>query len=123
MRRMVLILAVVGFSVGACAVLPPTQKAYPPQQTTVSLSLSPDAAYQRAYTVFAKQPGWVITGAEAPLRTFRGVVHNAAELVVLVEAQPPGSLITIHGHILPNKLVKGEFTEVQGLAVLLKEPR
>ena len=122
-RRLLLLSLVVSTTFGACAVLPPIRHPSPPQQTTVILPFAPDLAYQKAYTTFARQPGWVITGAVKELRTFHGIVHNAAHIAVLVEAQPPGARVTIQGSILPNKLVIGQFTEVQDFAMLLQGTR
>ena len=119
MSRMLVSVMLAGMS--ACAVLPLPQQRYAPQQTTVTLPLPPAAAYQRAYRTFARQPGWIITGAVEPLHTFHGIVHNAAHIAVLIEAHPPGSLVTIQGSILPNKVVVGEFTEVFEYAELLRQ--
>ena len=94
-------------SLGACAVMPPTPHEYPPHTATVALSVSPHVAYQQAYTTFAKQPGWVIVSADAAMRSFRGEVNNAAQMTVLVEQRGAGSLVTINGRILPNKIVRG----------------
>lgn len=93
----------------------------PPQQEAVRTVAKPDAAYRQAYTLFAQQPGWGITWADAGMHTFRGDVNNAARLQVSVQDQQGCSLVSVTGAVMPNKITTGRFTEVQDYAQQLRE--
>jgi hypothetical protein len=107
-------------SLAGCTVPLPQPHTIPPQQTVVRLAMAPDAAYQRAYTTFAKMPTATISTADATARTFGGELHHAVLMSVVVEPQHNGALVTISGHIPPMRRVIGEFTEVRDYARLLQ---
>jgi hypothetical protein len=106
---------------GGCAVTQPlTGAAYAPQEAIVVSPHRPDITYNKAYAIFAKRSGWVITKSD-PSRSFNGLVHNAAHITVLLEPQEKGTIVTIHGAVLPSKQVQGSFTEVEEYAQRLRE--
>jgi hypothetical protein len=116
----VLFLALMAGLAGCTVTQPLTGAAYAPHEAVVVSPHRPDVTYVRAYSVFAKRSGWVITMSD-PSRSFNGLVHNAAHLTVLLEPQGTGTVVTIHGTVLPSKQVQGEFTEVEEYAKRLRE--
>jgi hypothetical protein len=106
---------------GGCALTQPiTGAAYAPHEAIVVSPHRPDVTYDKASRVFAQRSGWVITRSD-PSRSFNGLVHNAAHLTVLLEPQEKGTIVTIHGTVLPSKQVQGTFDEVEEYAKRLRE--
>ncbi len=103
-----------------CAALMPTPPQYAPQTAAVQLTAAPDLAYKQAYMALVGMQGQ-ITSSDPALRHIAAVVKGAVLMHVTVEGQGHGSLVTIRGSILPNKIVFGEFTEVQDYASLLQK--
>jgi hypothetical protein len=110
-----LVLALTG-----CGLTPPYLRTIPPQSTTLVSSQAPDATYACAMAVFNHQPTMVQLMNDPQARVMSGQWHHAAQMVVTVQAHPPGSLVTVQGSVPPNKITVGEFDEVPALAALIK---
>lgn len=123
MQRRTFVLSMMAFLTSCATPVPmprTTAPAYPPKQATVTSPHAEALTYRKATTVFAKEPGWVIVMTQ-PTTVFRGIVHQAAELTVVLEPAGHGTLVTIHGEVLHNKIVTGAFTEVDDYAQRLRE--
>lgn len=117
-----LVLGIVAyFFLFGCAMAPPYLRTIAPQSATLHLASAPDATYQCAVTVFAKQPTVAHLSGNPTGRAFTGEWHHAVQMAVTVEPDVTGSLVTIQGSVPRSKMVVGEFTEVTDLTALLKE--
>ncbi len=113
-KKLLLVTASVALLSGCMSTL--FQQEYPPQTAIVLLANQADTAYEHAYKTLAKMPGTRMISNDAKMRVASAEVNNAAVLTVIVEPNGGGSRVTIHGSVMRNKIVRGEFTEVEHLA-------
>jgi len=93
----------------------------PPQEASTILPVTPAIAYQRATKAMTLMPRGVVVSQDATTHALTGEVRGKVRLVVLVEPQGAGALVTVHGSVMPQKTAVGTFDEVDQYVALLKE--
>ena len=82
-----------------------------PDMTTFVVPLAQEPAYQRALTT-AVALGTTITLAQAP-DLIQGTLNNAVLLSVRLSPEQQGTLVSVSGSIIPNRLILGTMTATQ----------
>lgn len=100
--------------------MPLFRQHYAPQTATIHLTTTPDDAYTRAYSALSRMDA-SFTYSDKAMRILQADVHNAVRLHVSIEPSEKGSTITIHGAVMDNKIVTGEFDEITQLSNMLSE--
>jgi hypothetical protein len=112
MKKMAALL-VVGMLVGMAGCPAFMRKeAYEPQTRTITVNDAYDASYRKALRALASM-GADITSQDMNGGTISAKIHNAVLMnVVLTKKGADSTLIEATGSLMPNKMVIGEFTEV-----------
>src|SRR5262245_36935575 len=84
----------------------------PPQTEVVHLATTPDACYQHAYQTLASTPAQMLA-SDPTVRHVSGVIGGVVLMNIGIAPDNAGCAVTVHGSVLPNKLVTGELTEVR----------
>lgn len=115
--------AVLGLSLlsTACTMALPVSNTYAPQQAQVQLATNAEASFQCALQKFTAQGWGQVTDRDPALYRFQGQVNGIVLMTVQVDPADQGAVVDIHGKLVPNKIVQGEFDEVTTYATRVKE--
>jgi len=110
MKRIVVVLALM---LGSCTAL----MSHEPITRRVSRPLAPDAMYSRATQALTQMGG---TGLHSDRQggVLSATVHHAVALTVVLTPDGTGTLMTVTGTLLGNKLAIGALTEVDDFVTL-----
>ncbi|MHB8810886.1 MAG: hypothetical protein ACYC9M_12870 [Desulfobulbaceae bacterium] len=113
MKKMAVLLIAVGMLVGIAGCPSFTMKeAYEPQTRSITVNDAYDASYRKALRALASM-GADITSQDMNGGTISAKLHNAVLInVVLSKKGADSTLIETTGSLMPNKMVVGEFTEI-----------